>query len=124
MAKADKKQSKGKGKGKGAAEGGIRLAAHPRARRDIGLAKGWGGLGAFGIMLVLSLQGDVPTADALLRALLAGMVGYVVGWCLAVLVWRHVALAEIEVATQRLRTAQADVERDAALAAMNTGNRA
>jgi hypothetical protein len=108
----------------GAAEGGIRLAGHPRARRDIGLAKGWGGLGAFGVMLVLSLQADVPTSDALLRALGAGVVGYVVGWGLAVLVWRHLALAEIEVAQRRLRAAHAELEAEREAAAGRTANTA
>jgi hypothetical protein len=91
----------------GAAEGGIRLTAHPRARRDIGLAKGWGGLGAFVLVLVLSLQAGVPTAEALLRAIGGGVVGYVVAWGVAVTVWRHLALAEVERARRRLLEAEA-----------------
>jgi hypothetical protein len=89
-------------KGAGAAEGGIRLTAHPRARRDIAMAKGWGGLAAFGVVLVLSLQAGVPLADGLLRAILGGVVGYVFAWGAAVAVWRHVALAEIERTTREI----------------------
>ena len=91
---ADKQ--KRRGADPGAAEGGIRLTAHPRARRDIATAKGWGGLAAFGLVLVLSLRAGVPLADGLERALLAGLAGYVFAWAVAVAVWRHVALAEIE----------------------------
>jgi hypothetical protein len=89
-------KSKTKDKGSSAAEGGIRLTAHPRARRDISMAKGWGGLAAFGLVLVLSLNAGVPLSDALLRAILGGLAGFVFAWGVAVAVWRHVALAEIE----------------------------
>jgi hypothetical protein len=89
-------------KGAGAAEGGIRLTAHPRARRDIAMAKGWGGLAAFGVVLVLSLRADVPLADGLWRAILGGMAGYVFAWGAAVAIWRQVALAEIERTTREI----------------------
>ena len=60
------------------------------------MAKGWGGLAAFGVVLVLSLRAGVPLSDGLLRAMLAGVAGYVFAWGVAVAVWRHLALAEIE----------------------------
>jgi hypothetical protein len=85
-----------KGAAGGAAEAGIRLTAHPRAKRDIAAAKGWGGLAAFGIVLFLSLRAGVPLADGLWRGILAGVAGYVFAWGAAVAIWRHVALAEIE----------------------------
>jgi uncharacterized membrane protein YccC len=75
---------------------GIRLARHPRARRDIGLAKGWGGLGVFVLALLLSLKAGLPLPDALARAIVGGVVGYVVAWAGVVAVWRHVLLAEME----------------------------
>jgi hypothetical protein len=90
---ASKKAPKAAG---GAAQDGIRLTAHPRARRDIAAAKGWGGLAAFGIVLFLSLRAGVPLADGLWRGMLAGVAGYVFAWGAAVAIWRHVALAEIE----------------------------
>jgi hypothetical protein len=93
---------RGKAQAPGAAEGGIRLTAHPRARRDIAMAKGWGGLAAFGVVLFLSLRADVPLSDALWRALVGGMAGYVLAWGSAVAVWRHVALAEIERTTREI----------------------
>ena len=78
------------------AQDGIRLSAHPRARRAIALAKGWGGLGAFGLVLFLSLRAGLPFADALLRGMLGGVAGYVVGWIIAVPAWRPIAVAEVE----------------------------
>lgn len=72
----------------------IRLADHPRAMRQIELARGWGGIGCFAIVGLLALNSGVPAFDAGLRALLAGVVGFVAGWGLSVMVWRHLALAE------------------------------
>jgi uncharacterized membrane protein YccC len=86
----------------GAGDDGIRLSSHPRARRGIAQAKGWGGLGAFALVVFLSLRAGVPTADALLRGVLGGIAGYVVGWVIAVTVWRQIALAELERLRRRI----------------------
>jgi hypothetical protein len=72
----------------------IRIADHPRAMRQIELARGWGGIGCFLFVGLVSLQSNVPPLDAGVRALLAGVVGYVAGWGLSIMVWRHLALAE------------------------------
>jgi high-affinity Fe2+/Pb2+ permease len=72
----------------------IRLNAHPRATRQIELARGWGGIGAFVLAGLLALMSGVPAASAGLRALIAGVVGYIACWFLAVMVWRHLAVAE------------------------------
>lgn len=72
----------------------IRLADHPRAMRQIVLARSWGGIGCFAFVGLVSLNSGVPPFDVGLRALLAGIVGYVAGWGLSVMVWRHLALAE------------------------------
>lgn len=90
------KAKKGAAAGGAESQDGIRLTRHPRARRHIALAKGWGGLAAFVVVLLLSHRAGVPTSDAILRGMLAGMVGYVLGWMLAVAIWRQLALAEIE----------------------------
>ena len=72
----------------------IRLSDHPRATRQIELARGWGGIGAFALVGLLALHSRVPAASAGLRALIAGVVGYMACWFLAVMVWRHLAVAE------------------------------
>jgi hypothetical protein len=79
-----------------APEDGIRLSAHPRARRQIAMAKGWGGLAAFALVVWLSTRAGVPTGDALLRGLAGGIAGYLVCWMVAVAVWKQIALAELE----------------------------
>jgi uncharacterized membrane protein YccC len=81
---------------------GIRLSRHPKARRHIGMAKAWGGLSAFVLVLYLSTQAGVPTADAVLRGMLGGLIGYLTGWLIAVTVWRQLALAELERLRRRL----------------------
>jgi uncharacterized membrane protein YccC len=81
---------------------GIRLSAHPRARRHIAIAKGWGGLIAFALALKLSHGAGLPWADAIERGVVAGVVGYVVAWAIAQTVWRHLALAELEQLRRRL----------------------
>ena len=72
----------------------IRLSSHPRATRQIELARGWGGIGAFVLVGLVALSSGVPAASAGLRALIAGVVGYMLCWFLAVMVWRHLAVAE------------------------------
>ncbi len=78
-----------------------RLSGHPRAQRQIREAKAWAGLAGFALVLLLSLQGGALIFDAGVRALAAGAGCYVAGWAMAVLVWRHVARAEVLVAEQR-----------------------
>jgi hypothetical protein len=81
---------------------GIRLSAHPRARRHIAIAKGWGGLIAFALVLKLSRGAGLPWSDALGRAVVGGVVGYLTLWMIAQTIWRHLALAELEDLRKRL----------------------
>jgi len=83
-------------------DGRPRLSAHPRARRQIREAKAWAGLVGFVLVALLSLQGGTPLFDTGVRALIAGAACYVVGWALALAVWRHVARAEVKLFEQRL----------------------
>jgi hypothetical protein len=85
------------------------VAAHPRARRSIRRAKGWGGLIGLLLVLVASMHGGVPAWDACVRALGGGLLGYVVGWTAAVYAWRHLAMAEIRAARARLAEIAGDV---------------
>ena len=86
---------------KGAADAdatAISVAAHPRARASIRRTRARTALIAFGLVLFLSLQSGVPGQEAAIRALVAGLVGNVVGWACALAVWRSLVLAEIKVA--------------------------
>lgn len=78
----------------------IRLSDHPRATRQIELARGWGGVGCFAFVGLLSMQANLPLPSACFRALLAGVIGYCACWAIAVTVWRHLALAEADAARE------------------------
>ena len=103
-AKATGKQGKGKVKAAAApADARPRLSQHPKARRQIREAKAWSGIAGFLLVMILSLEGGALPFDAGLRALAAGAGCYVAGWALAVIVWTHLARAEVLVAEQRFR---------------------
>ncbi len=107
-AKADKgakAQKKGKqsGESKASKEAGAattdvdapNIAAHPRARRAIARAKGWGGLLGFLIGGYLSLPTNTIAAAGL-HALVAGVACYMGVWAGAVFVWRRLVMIEIK----------------------------
>lgn len=75
---------------------GLKLSSHPRARKHLAIAKGWGGIISFVVVGGMALAAGLPMADALLRALLGGIVGAMLAWVLTLTVWRHIALAQIE----------------------------
>jgi hypothetical protein len=95
--------------------GQISVAAHPRAARAVRTAKGYGGLGGFALGVVLSVRAGVPAPDAALRGIEAGLAGYLAFWFATVMVWRQLAVAEIEVARRHLlAVAEREIERKAA----------
>jgi hypothetical protein len=120
MAKAKQDVAKAKkgAKGKSGASGGAlpSVAAHPRAGAQIARAKAWGGLAGFGLAAVLSWKAGVPTSDLLLRALAAGIAGYVATWACAVAVWRHLVIAELRAVrvVRARRAAEAAAQADRA----------
>lgn len=96
----------------------VRLCDHPRATRQIDLARGWAGIATLAAVWLLSLRAGVPVLEAGLRALLAAVAAYVAVWALAVLVWRQLAVAEVRAAhaaaEERRREVLEQVERRAA----------
>jgi len=99
---ADDKAKRGKAKG-GHAQ--MSVANHPRASAQVRRAKGWGGLVGFGLAALLSLKAGVPTADLGVRALIAGLAGYLVGWGCSVTAWRAILIAEMHARLERARAA-------------------
>jgi hypothetical protein len=72
----------------------IRLNDHPRAKRQIEQARGWGGIGSFVLVALVAYHSGLPGTQVGVRAILGGIVGYMVFWGLSVMVWRHLAVAE------------------------------
>jgi hypothetical protein len=111
----DKKDKKKKKKGKdgapaaSSASDGPSVANHPRARYQVRRAKGWGGIAGFAIAGYLSYKAGVPTFDVGLRALVAGIVGYMLAWMCAVAVWRHLVQAELRALLERTQAPDPDV---------------
>lgn len=89
----------------------ITVAGHPRARASIRRTRARTALAAFALVLLLSLNADVPAQEAVLRALVAGLVGNVAGWACALAVWRQIVLAQVRLAGEaREERARARVE--------------
>jgi len=105
--KQSKKDKQAKSSGSKSAAGkedgaaGLSLAAHPRAVRRVAEAKAWGGLGGFLLGGYLSLPTH-SAFEAALRALLAGVVCYVIVWAAAVFLWRRLVVAELRQAEHEL----------------------
>lgn len=93
----EKKKGKRAQKAKEPAEAGPAkpsVAAHPKAARRVRHAREAAGLGGFLVGMWMSM-GTHTTADAILRGLIAGAACYVIVWGAAVLLCRHLILAEI-----------------------------
>jgi hypothetical protein len=105
--KAEKGKKGKKGKDAGAGEGeqpdgsAPSIAAHPRAARAVARAKGWGGLAGFVVAGYMALPTNTLAAAGL-RALIAGVVCYVVTWAGAVFLWRRLVMLEIKGREQKL----------------------
>ncbi len=112
MAKSDSKPRKPAAGGRpGAGDATLpSVANHPRAGAQVVRAKAWGGLIGFALVALLSWRAGAPLADALLRALGGGVAGYVATWAAAVLVWRHLVIAELR-AVRALQAKRAQVSR-------------
>jgi hypothetical protein len=96
--KSDNKGKKGK-KGKGSGDG-ISVAGHPHAAAQVRRAKGFGGVSFFLITAYFSFKAGVPADQVAVRALIAGVGGYLLAWMCAVTVWRHLVLAELRSAIE------------------------
>ena len=83
----------------------VRIADHPRAVRQIESFRGGAAIAAFFLTALLSHRAGLPVFDAGVRALGAGVATFVVAWALAVMVWRQLAVAELN-AARRAATAR------------------
>lgn len=74
----------------------VSVAHHPRIAARVRAAKAWGALGAFALVALASSKAGAESFDVLLRALVAGAVGWVVAWSAAVAIGRSLVRAEVE----------------------------
>ena len=86
------------------------IATHPRARLSVRRAKAWVGLLAFAVAGVLSLKASVPVFQSGVRALAAGIAGYLLAWWAGMLVWRQLILAEQRAAVEAIERRRAEAE--------------
>ena len=119
MSKKDKEKKDGgnevKGKkgnkGKGQPASAISIAGHPYAASAVRSLKGWGGVIGFALAAILSLRAGVPLAVLGLRAIVAGLAGYMVAWWCGVAAWRAIVTAEARAMLER-RAASAEPGRN------------
>jgi uncharacterized membrane protein len=105
MARSDKQDIRsGRGSRRGNGESGAysSIATHPRARASVRKAKAWTALIAFVITAALSLNASVPVFQVGVRALIAGLVGYLLAWWFSMMVWRQLIMAELKVAVEEI----------------------
>ena len=105
--KSSKKDSKGKkGKGEAVSEWPmISVSAHPRASHAIRRMKAWAGFGSFLLVGYVSYDAGVQPFEALLRALAAGVIFYILAWMAGVTLWRSLVIEEARQHGERRREA-------------------
>ena len=92
----------------------ISLEEHPRAAAGIRRTKAWGGLLAFAVTAVASSMSGLGADSAALRAIGAGVVGYLACWAVAIGVWRAYLNAETRSAVERIQKRREEEARGAA----------
>jgi hypothetical protein len=95
-----------KGKKKGAEETGeatVSVAAHPRAKASVRRVRARTALAAFVIVLLMSLHASVPGQEAVMRAVVGGLVGNLIGWFCALAVWRQIVVQEVRLLEEARR---------------------
>src|SRR5690348_887467 len=84
----------------------VGINEHPRAAASIRAWKSYGATGCFLVAGYASYSQGLTLADAGLRALIAGCVGYLVAGFAVVIIWRHVLDAQARTAVQRAHAAR------------------
>jgi hypothetical protein len=79
----------------------VSVANHPRAVASIRRARARVALAAFVLVLLLCLHAGVSGQAATLRALVAGVAGFVGAWMIALALWRQIVLAELRQAQEK-----------------------
>jgi hypothetical protein len=80
---------------------GVSIANHPRAKTWIRRSRARVALAAFGLVLLVALNAGVPAEHAVLRALGAGIAGFLCTWAIGVALWKQLVMAELRTAYER-----------------------
>ena len=114
--KKQKKEKKRRGRGEADAEGAS-VSRHPRARMHVRAAKGWCGLIFFLLGGLFALKAGDPGFQVLVWALGSGVIGLLLGWACAVMVWRQLLVAEQRYHVDQLKQQWEEAEERRAAAA-------
>jgi hypothetical protein len=95
MAKDAKKKKKDSGAPQATGPEPITLRSHPAAMASIRRIRARAGLGAFVVVVLLSLHHGLSLPDSAARALAAGIAVQLVAWKAAVIVWRQIVLVQV-----------------------------
>lgn len=102
----------------------VSVAQHPRIARYVETAKAWGGLVGFVLVALASAGAGAETFDVLWRALIGGVVAWMVVWAAAVQVGRALVQAEVSAHRAARDAAEEEAEAEAAKAAEEAESRA
>jgi hypothetical protein len=80
---------------------GVSIANHPRARTWIRRSRARVALATAGLVLLVALNAGVPATDAVLRALAAGLAGFLCTWAIGLALWKQIVMAELRTAYER-----------------------
>jgi hypothetical protein len=83
------------------------LSQHPRAAPAIRRVKAIAGLGGFALASLAGFEHGTPFATTMEHALIAGIVGNLVAWAVAVIVWKRLLVAQAIASGARRRRAAA-----------------
>lgn len=79
----------------------VSVATHPKAPASIERIRAWFSVGATTLVILLGWSTGMSGTAIASRAVLAGLIGYLVGWGVAVGVWRELVKAEVIAAVRR-----------------------
>lgn len=79
----------------------VSVANHRRAPQSIARIRSWFALGAVVLVTFLGWGSGMSGTAVASRAVLAGLIGYLVGWAVGVGVWRELVKAEVIAAVRR-----------------------
>jgi hypothetical protein len=79
----------------------VSIAQHPRAKAGIRRARTRAAFGAFVLVFALNMLSSGDAFTSTWRALLAGIVVNIIVWRCAIVVWRHVVVAELRAEEER-----------------------